>query len=137
MSKEVKTADLNGKKYWQSLRELSENSDIQELVGQDNKESDGFSRREFISIMGASIALAGLAGCRRPIEKIIPYVVAPEEIVPGIPNYYATSLQRGYDSIGLIIENHEGRPTKIEGNEKHPSSLGKTACAFKNSTLKA
>ena len=70
--------------------------------------------------------LAGLAGCRRPIEKIIPYVVAPEEIVPGIPNYYATSMQRGYDSIGLIIENHEGRPTKIEGNEKHPSSLGKT-----------
>jgi len=126
MSKKVKTAKLTGKRYWQSLNELTENSDIQDVVGKEEKEANGFSRREFLGLMGASIALAGLAGCRRPVEKIIPYVVAPEEIVPGIPNFYATSVQRGFDSIGLIIENHEGRPTKIEGNTKHPSSLGKT-----------
>ena len=57
-------------------------------------------------MMGASIALAGLVGCRRPIEKIIPYVIAPEEIVPGIPNFYATSMQRGLDAIGFVFENH-------------------------------
>ena len=76
--------------------------------------------------MGASIALAGLAGCRRPVEKIIPYVIAPEQIIPGVPNYYATTMQRDLDAIGFVVENHEGRPTKIEGNPEHPSSLGKT-----------
>jgi len=127
MSKSKKIEELNGKTYWQSLQELSENPEIQELIQSDNAdENNGFSRREFLGLMGASIALASLAGCRRPIEKIIPYVVAPEEIVPGIPNYYATSMQRGLDSIGFVVENHEGRPTKIEGNVKHSSSLGKT-----------
>jgi len=127
MSKSQKTEEMNGKTYWQSLKELSDNPDIQNLVISDEKEDNkGFSRREFLGLMGASVALAGLAGCRRPVEKIIPYVVAPEEIVPGIPNYYATSMQRGLDAIGFVVENHEGRPTKIEGNEKHSSSLGKT-----------
>ncbi len=126
MSKEVKSAKPTGKKYWQSLAELSDNKDIQAVVAKDKNESNGFSRREFLNLMGASLALAGLAGCRRPVEKIIPYVVAPEEVIPGIPNYYATSFQNGFDALGLIIENHEGRPTKIEGNKKHPSTLGKT-----------
>jgi len=117
----------NGKMYWQSLKELTERSDIQETIHSDKlKDNKGVSRREFLGLMGASLALAGLASCRRPVEKIIPYVIAPEEIIPGIPNFYATSMQRGLDAIGLVIENHEGRPTKIEGNEKHPSSLGKT-----------
>lgn len=125
MSETVNEKTITGRTYWQSLRELSEHSDIQELIEKEDK-INGFSRREFLGLMGASLALAGLAGCRRPVEKIIPYVVAPEEIVPGIPNYYATSFQRGFDALGLVIENHEGRPTKIEGNAKHPSSLGKT-----------
>jgi MoCo/4Fe-4S cofactor protein with predicted Tat translocation signal len=127
MSKSKKIEELSGKTYWQSLKELSDNPDIQDLVqSEDNDKNNGFSRREFLGLMGASIALAGLSGCRRPVEKIIPYVVAPEEIVPGIPNYYATSMQRGMDAIGFVVENHEGRPTKIEGNAKHSSSLGKT-----------
>ena len=127
MSNDKNFIDLNGKTYWQSLKEISDNPDIQELMqSKDKDENKGFSRREFLRLMGASIALSGLSGCRRPIEKIIPYVIAPEEIVPGIPNYYATSMQRGLDAIGFVVENHEGRPTKIEGNKKHPSSLGKT-----------
>lgn len=126
MSKTTKTMEMQGKEYWQSLKELSDNPEIQAVINKEEKENSNFSRREFLSLMGASLALAGLAGCRRPVEKIIPYVVAPEEIIPGIPNYYATSYQRGFDALGLVVENHEGRPTKIEGNEKHPSSLGKT-----------
>ena len=127
MNNDKNISKLTGKTYWQSLKELSDNPDIQDLMQSEDKDkSNGFSRREFLGIMGASIALAGLSGCRRPVEKIIPYVVAPEEIVPGIPNYYATSMQRGLDAIGLVVENHEGRPTKIEGNAKHSSSLGKT-----------
>ena len=127
MSKQKNIDEMNGKTYWQSLQELSDNPDIQGLgQSKDEDEKNGFSRRKFLGMMGASIALAGLAGCRRPIEKIIPYVIAPEEIVPGIPNFYATSMQRGLDAIGFVVENHEGRPTKIEGNKKHSSSLGKT-----------
>ena len=127
MNNDKNLSKLTGKTYWQSLKELSDNPDIQDLVQSEDKDkSNGFSRREFLGIMGASIALAGLSGCRRPVEKIIPYVVAPEEIVPGNPNYYATSMQRGLDAIGFVVENHEGRPTKIEGNIKHSSSLGKT-----------
>ncbi len=127
MSVDKKIIELTGKTYWQSLKEISDNPDILELMQSENKDDDkGFSRREFLGLMGASIALAGLAGCRRPIEKIIPYVVAPEEIIPGIPNFYATSMQRGLDAIGFVVENHEGRPTKIEGNKQHSSSLGKT-----------
>ena len=124
MSKDIKDMKLQGKKYWQSLQEI-DNPDIQELVKSDT-DNIGVSRREFLSLMGASLALAGLAGCRRPVEKIIPYVIAPEEIVPGVPNFYATSYQRGFDALGLVVENHDGRPTKLEGNKHHPSSLGKT-----------
>jgi molybdopterin-containing oxidoreductase family iron-sulfur binding subunit len=85
--------------------------------------------------MGASIALAGLSACRRPVEKIIPYVKAPEGFIPGIPEYYATTFPLGISSYGVVVESHEGRPTKIEGNEKHPSSLGKTNAILQASIL--
>ena len=71
-------------------------------------------------LLGASLSLAGLAGCRRPVEEIVPYVTAPEEIVPGIPRYYATTMPFRRSAYGLIVESHEGRPTKIEGNPAHP-----------------
>ena len=76
--------------------------------------------------MGASIALAGVAGCRKPVEKIIPYVIQPEEVIPGIAQHYATTMPFGNSAYGLLVESHEGRPTKIEGNKLHPSSLGGT-----------
>ena len=71
-------------------------------------------------LLGASLSLAGLAGCRRPVEEIVPYVTAPEEIVPGIPRYYATTMPFRRSAYGLIVESHEGRPTKIEGNPVAP-----------------
>ena len=82
------------------------------------------SRREILSLMGASFALAGLAGCRRPVEEIVPYVSAPERMVPGVPRLYATSLPLGTGAFGVVVESHEGRPVKIEGNELHPASRG-------------
>lgn len=75
--------------------------------------------------MGASAALAGMTGCtRQPIEKIVPYVRQPEEIVPGRPLFFATAMTLGGYASGLLVESHEGHPTKIEGNPEHPASLG-------------
>jgi molybdopterin-containing oxidoreductase family iron-sulfur binding subunit len=88
---------------------------------------DPASRRAFLKTMGASIALAGLSACaRQPIERIVPYVVAPETIVPGKSLYYATAFPfRGY-GMGILAESVMGRPIKIEGNPGHPASLGAT-----------
>ncbi len=83
------------------------------------------NRREFLQLMGASLALAGLTACTKmPPEKIIPYVVAPEGLTPGIPANYASAMTLAGFSKGLLVESHEGRPTKIEGNPLHPASLG-------------
>ena len=123
--------NLTGKEYWRSLDQLADTPDFRKFLEQEFPEvasdnGSGISRRKFISLMGASLALAGLAGCRRPVEKIIPYVQQPEEVVPGVPNYYATSMPFGSTAYGLVVECHEGRPTKIEGNELHPSSRGRS-----------
>jgi Fe-S-cluster-containing dehydrogenase component len=88
---------------------------------------DDLSRREFLRLMGASLALAGVGACtKQPIEKIVPYVKQPEQIVPGKPLYFASAtLFNGYAQ-GIIVTSREGRPIKIEGNPDHPASLGAT-----------
>ncbi len=121
--------NLQGKEYWRSLEELAETPEFKEFLQREFPEgaselSDAMSRRQFLTLMGASMALAGLMGCRRPVEKIVPYVKAPENVIPGVPKYYATTMPLGLNATGLLVESHEGRPTKIEGNEKHPASLG-------------
>src|SRR5215831_13963861 len=86
--------------------------------------ADDLSRRDFVKLLGASAALAGLDGCTRmPASNILPYVNQPE-LTPGIPQYYATSMVLDGYATGLLIESHEGRPTKVEGNPEHPASLG-------------
>jgi molybdopterin-containing oxidoreductase family iron-sulfur binding subunit len=87
---------------------------------------DPLSRRSFMGILGASVALAGMAGCRRPEEKILPYTRTPEDLAIGLPTYYATAMPLGSAVYGLLVESHEGRPTKIEGNPSHPMSMGGT-----------
>ncbi|KYF62314.1 molybdopterin oxidoreductase [Sorangium cellulosum] len=89
-------------------------------------DGDGVGRRTFLSLMGASLALGGLVGCRRPVEQILPYSRAPEEVIPGQPLFFATALPMMGTAFGVLVESHEGRPTKIEGNPKHPESLGAT-----------
>jgi molybdopterin-containing oxidoreductase family iron-sulfur binding subunit len=86
-------------------------------------------------LVGASLSLAGLAGCRRPVEEIVPFTSAPEEMVPGIPRYYATTMPFGRSAYGLIVESHEGRPTKIEGNPAHPSTMGASSARIQASVL--
>lgn len=84
----------------------------------------GHDRRTFLKVMGASVAMAGLTGCRRPVEEVLPYARKPENIIPGIANYYATSMPLGGVSHPLLVQSHEGRPTKVEGNPEHPISQG-------------
>ncbi len=125
----MKTLTTTGKTYWRSLDQLADTDEFRQFVEREFPDSaselnDPVSRRVFLSLMGASVALAGLAGCRRPVEKIIPYVVGQENITPGLPKFYATTMPFGLENIGVLVENHEGRPTKLEGNPKHPASLG-------------
>jgi molybdopterin-containing oxidoreductase family iron-sulfur binding subunit len=89
---------------------------------------DPISRRKFLTLLGASLSLAGLNGCsvRPPAEKIVPYVRSPEELVLGKPLFFATAMPLGGLATGLLVESHEGRPTKVEGNPDHPASLGAT-----------
>ncbi|MFQ6614038.1 MAG: TAT-variant-translocated molybdopterin oxidoreductase [Fidelibacterota bacterium] len=131
MTEPKKLSLLPDQPYWRSLNDLAQTEEFRSFVENEfpegTVEPDGLSRRSFLSLMGASLALAGLAGCRRPVEKILPYVAAPEDILPGIPLTYASALPLGLDTAGILIENHEGRPTKIEGNDLHPGSRGKAS----------
>ncbi|MEO8875947.1 MAG: 4Fe-4S dicluster domain-containing protein [Polyangiaceae bacterium] len=89
--------------------------------------SDKVSRRGFVKFGTAVTALFGLEACaRRPLEKILPYTKSPEYVIPGISNHYASVTNRNGEAVGLLIETHEGRPTKIEGNPEHPASRGGT-----------
>ena len=118
--------------YWRHFDEYANGENIDEFVhrefpSQVNELLDPVSRRNFFKVMGASMMLAGLAGCaRQPEEKIVPYVKPPEEAIPGKPSYYATAMTLGGYGIGLVATSYEGRPTKLEGLKEHPSSLGST-----------
>jgi molybdopterin-containing oxidoreductase family iron-sulfur binding subunit len=121
----------NRKSLWRSLDEFSNPQKFREQLHDEfqNGASDfsDFNRRDFLKLMGASIALASLPACtRQPIEKIVPYVKQPEELVPGKPLFFATAMTLGGFATGLLAESHEGHPTKIEGNSDHPASLGAT-----------
>ncbi|MFO0878863.1 MAG: TAT-variant-translocated molybdopterin oxidoreductase [Gemmataceae bacterium] len=126
-------AEAQGKRYWQSIEELAEDPRLHEMIQREFPQdasvwTDPVSRRRFLSLMGASLALAGFAssGCRPPTGKIMPYVKQPENLTPGKPLYYATASTEGGFLTGLLVESHEGRPTKIEGNPKHVASRGAT-----------
>jgi Fe-S-cluster-containing dehydrogenase component/anaerobic selenocysteine-containing dehydrogenase len=96
----------------------------------------GLKRRSMLKYMGASVALAGMGvSCRRPEDLILPYVKQPEEIIPGVANHYATSFSGPNGAVGLVVESHEGRPTKIEGNPDHVSSLGAAGPTEQSSIL--
>ena len=117
---------------WRSLEELAETPEFQRaLRGESSEkmveEAAGFDRRELFQYLGVSMALAGLTACtRQPEEKIVPYVRQPEDVIPGRPQFYATAMTVGGFATGLLVESHQGRPTKVEGNALHPASLGAT-----------
>ena len=122
----------SNKKYWKSVEELNENSSIVEALKQnefveeiptdeflgdkDSLEASSTTRRDFLKYVGFSTAAATLAACEGPVIKSIPYVVQPEEIIPGVANYYATTIADGYDFASVLVKTREGRPIKIERN---------------------
>jgi MoCo/4Fe-4S cofactor protein with predicted Tat translocation signal len=128
----AKLAEGNRRRFWQSLEELSETKEYREFLenefpGNAELQPEGINRRELLKLAAASAALAGLSACTKlPTEKIVPYVRPPEEIIPGKPLFYATSMPLAGVAAGLLVESHMGRPTKIEGNPEHPGSLGGT-----------
>lgn len=122
----------SNKKYWKSVEELNENSSIVEALQQnefveeiptdeflgdkESLESSSTSRRDFLKYVGFSTAAASLAACEGPVIKSIPYVVQPTEIIPGVANYYATTIANGFDFASVLVKTREGRPIKIENN---------------------
>ena len=119
--------------FWRTLEE-QQGANLDELVGDEfasrlPEPFDAVERRSFLKLMGASLALAGMAGCtRQPPEQILPYVRQPENVVPGRPLFYATAMTLGGRATGLLVESHEGRPTKIEGNPSHPAQPRRDRC---------
>ncbi len=124
-----KLEELRGREYWRSLEQIARTEEFQEHLHREFRVpiDSGIDRRELLTLMGASMALAGLTGCtRQPEERILPYVRTPEELAAGQPLFYATAHVQGGYARGILAETHNGRPTKIEGNELHPGSLGAT-----------
>src|SRR5258708_36583501 len=122
---------VKGKADWRSLEELAETPGFQAMLRRafprQANAAFGLSRRDFLQFTAAALALAGLAACSsQPTEKIVPYVNQPEKLIPGRPLYFATALTLAGYATGVLVESHEGRPTKIEGNPNHPASLGAT-----------
>jgi molybdopterin-containing oxidoreductase family iron-sulfur binding subunit len=124
--------EASGPTFWRHPAELAgddppdaagspgEENALQEFGPGDSDPPSGASRRQFLQLMGAAMAMAGLVGCRRPEEKILPYVRKPEEVLPGIPQQYATGMPFRDVLRPVLVESHEGRPSKVEGNGDHP-----------------
>src|ERR1700733_8608040 len=123
--------EKTGPEYWRSLEELAGSPAFQEALHREFPKGasewvDSVSRRGFLKVMGASMALAGMTGCvKLPQEPIVPYVRQPEEVIPGRPMFYATAMTLAGYASPLLVESHLGRPTKIEGNDRDPASLAR------------
>ena len=131
---------MTGPKYWRSLDELAGTPEFKQWVHREFPENatdmlEGESRRTVLKVMAASFGLAGLAACSRPVEHILPNSKGVDNYVPGQSYFYGTAMSLGGHVQGLLVETHDGRPTKIEGNPDHPTSLGAaTALADRKST---
>lgn len=122
------------KKYWKGIEELHNEAAVQDLaknefpedvatadfLGEQGNAESTTSRRDFLKFMGFSTAAATLAACETPVQKVIPYVVKPEEITPGVANYYASTFSDGHDFASVLVKTREGRPIKIENNNDAP-----------------
>jgi molybdopterin-containing oxidoreductase family iron-sulfur binding subunit len=133
MDQPLPDARAAGRRFWRTLEERFDLPEFRERLRREHPEQaeawlDPVTRRGFLALLGASLGLAGLSGCSShpPNEKILPYNRQPEGLVPGKPLFFATAMPLSGDAVGLLVESHEGRPTKIEGNPDHPASLGAT-----------
>ena len=124
----------SNKKYWQSVEELNDNNSVidtlrnnefieaiptTEFLADDSLSSSSTTRRDFLKYVGFTTAAATLASCEGPVHKSIPYVIQPESIIPGVADYYATTMFDGFDFANLLVKSREGRPIKIENNKEN------------------
>jgi MoCo/4Fe-4S cofactor protein with predicted Tat translocation signal len=134
--------EQTGRRFWRSLEERARLDDTEAFIRRESPRhaallENALDRRAFLKLMGASLALAGVTACgaRMPVEQIVPYVRQPEGVAPGQTLFYATAMTHGGYAQGLLVESHEGRPTKVEGNPNHPASLGGTDAFAQASVL--
>ncbi len=125
-------AGESGERFWRSSADLQRKSAFVQKTKSEFQDGvseppSGASRRQFLQLMGASMAMAGLTACRRPVRKILPYARKPEDIIPGVPQQYATAMPFRGVLRSLLVRSHEGRPSKVEGNPDHPNSQGATS----------
>lgn len=138
------------KKYWKGLAELNNSPEfvqkasnefaeqipVEEFLGDNSLAvNNGTNRRDFLKFLGFSVAAASLAACEAPVNKAIPYVVKPDEITPGVANWYASSYYDGRDYASILVKTREGRPIKIAGNKLSKVSNGATNARIQASVL--
>lgn len=132
---------VQGQRYWRSLNELAETPEFREMLHREFPEGaseweDGLSRRSFLKMAAASLALAGLTACtKQPVREILPYVKQPEELVLGEPLFYASTMQLGGYATGILAKSREGHPIKVDGNPEHPASVGASSVWMQASLL--
>ena len=129
----------SGERFWRSRPDLQDDPEFEEVTEEEflpgaSESPDGASRRQFLQLMGASMAMAGLTACRRPTERILPHAETPEEVIPGVPHNYATAMPFRGVVRGVLVKSTDGRPTKVEGNPDHPNSQGATS-AFEQASV--
>ncbi len=130
---------LEGRKHWSTLAERNGSPEVEalrqrEFLTPPSEETDLPSRREFLKLLGAGAAFAAAGCARKPVEKILPYVKAPEEVTPGNAVYYASTCGECPAACGLLVKTREGRPIKLEGNRSHPLNRG-ALCARGQASL--
>ncbi|MEO8573643.1 MAG: TAT-variant-translocated molybdopterin oxidoreductase [Pyrinomonadaceae bacterium] len=136
-----KILSQSGKDYWRSVDEFVDAPEFEEFVKREypvhsEDWDNAVSRRTFVKLMGGTLALAGLSGCViQPAEKIVPYVRAEQDLLPGKPLFFATAMSLGGVATGLLAKSFDGRPIKLEGNPDHPGSLGATDALAQASLL--
>jgi len=136
----AKLREKNGKQYWRTLEELSDDPHFEDLLHREfprqaSEWDETVDRRNFLKLAAASLAFAGISGCRKPEQLIVPYVKQPDGMILGKPQFYATAMPFGADAVGVLVESHAGRPTHVAGNPDHPSSLGGTDVITQASVL--
>ncbi|HYK03636.1 MAG TPA: TAT-variant-translocated molybdopterin oxidoreductase [Thermoanaerobaculia bacterium] len=136
----ARIGDLRGKEFWRSLEDLSRSEVFDDFFAQEFPQQaqalgKGVDRRNFMKLMGASVAMAGLAACKQPVDAIVPYVNQPESLIPGKPLFFASAMPLGGVAHGVLVESHMNRPTKIEGNPEHPSTIGASDAFMQASVL--
>src|SRR6201987_3750003 len=135
------------RKYWKGLPELNQSPEflqsknnefaedlpIAEALGSESLNASNTSRRDFLKVVGFTTAAAALASCETPVINSIPYVNKPEDVTPGVANFYASTFYDGHDFAAILVKTREGRPIKIEGNTLSKHTNGGTSARIQAS----